>query len=441
MKQNNGYKNSGIEWLGDVPEHWKVQRIKDVVEFNPSTKSEKISADELVTILPMNCISEDGKILEEIFQPFNETDKGLTYFRNGDVIFAKITPCMENGKGAFIDSLKTQFALGSTEFFVLRPSTKIDGKFLFYFTWNTEYRKLAVLSMRGAAGQQRVPSEFIKQSRISFPPRTEQTTIANYLDKSIVDIDGVIKIKNEQLSILENYKRSVIHETVTKGLNKSADLVESNIDWIGKYPKHWKVERLKFVLDKIGSGVTPKGGASVYQDSGVPLIRSQNVLNDRLDFSDIAFISEKIHADMANSKVQSGDVLLNITGASIGRCYYYDSTAEANVNQHVCILRPNSKIQTHFLYHLLISEIGQSQIYQGFTGSSREGLNFEEIKSFYIPLPPTNEQSILTKRLDLILVQVNREKEAIEVQIEKLKEYRNALIHECVTGKRNVYGG
>ena len=104
-------------------------------------------------------------------------------------------------------------------------------------------------------------------------------------------------------------------------------------------------------------------------------------------------------------------------------------------------LRPNSKIQTHFLYHLLISEIGQSQIYQGFTGSSREGLNFEEIKSFYIPLPPTNEQSILTKRLDLILVQVNREKEAIEVQIEKLKEYRNALIHECVTGKRNVYGG
>jgi type I restriction enzyme S subunit len=208
-------KPSGIEWIGDVPEHWKVARLKDYIDFNPSSKPEDLKPDDVVTVLPMETISEDGEILRADLLPFEEVDKGLTVFKNGDVIFAKITPCMENGKGAFINSLKTKVAFGSTEFFVLRATSKSDGKFIYYITKNDEFRKLAVLSMRGAAGQQRVPSEFLKFSKFGFPKRREQKEIADYLDHFCNNISKVKNRIEQQIEKLKLYRKCLIHECIT----------------------------------------------------------------------------------------------------------------------------------------------------------------------------------------------------------------------------------
>ena len=118
------------------------------------------------------------------------------------------------------------------------------------------------------------------------------------------------------------------------------------------------------MTNKVGSGVTPKGGAEIYLEEGIPLIRSQNVYNDGFQLKDVAYISNDIHENMSGSKVVQGDVLLNITGGSIGRSYYVsDEFDEANVNQHVCIIRPNDHIITEFLHAFLISKIGQLQIH------------------------------------------------------------------------------
>ena len=139
---------------------------------------------------------------------------------------------------------------------------------------------------------------------------------------------------------------------------------DSGIDWLGEIPEHWEVKKLKYFVSKIGSGVTPKGGANIYQSSGIPFLRSQNIHFEGLMLDDIVYISTIIHNRMNNSKVNVNDVLLNITGASIGRCYFIDETLkEANVNQHVCIIRPDTNIiQTIFLYYILRSSLGQRQI-------------------------------------------------------------------------------
>lgn len=209
---------------------------------------------------------------------------------------------------------------------------------------------------------------------------------------------------------------------------------DSGIEWIGEVPSHWEVKRLKDLVTKIGSGVTPSGGASVYQLSGIPLLRSQNIHFDGLSLDDVAFISKETHDSMSNSKVSVGDVLLNITGASIGRAYFVeDWLIEANVNQHVCILRPNQNIQSKYLYFILRSNIGQEQISREQTGSGREGLNFEALKNFLIPYIEIAEQTAIASYLDRKTAEIDQLIADKKRLITLYEEEKTALINQAVT--------
>ena len=154
---------------------------------------------------------------------------------------------------------------------------------------------------------------------------------------------------------------------------------------------------------------------------------------------DVAYITQETHDDMGNSKVMSGDVLLNITGASIGRCYFTDDAlGEANVNQHVCIIRPTSSITTMFLYYLLRSDVGQKQIDIEQTGSGREGLNFESLKNFVLIVPEYTEQASIVTHIETECSRLDTIIDKFKLQIELFKEYRTTLISEVVTGKIDV---
>ncbi|TAL57385.1 MAG: restriction endonuclease, partial [Bacteroidetes bacterium] len=173
---------------------------------------------------------------------------------------------------------------------------------------------------------------------------------------------------------------------------------------------------------------------------GIPLLRSQNIYSEGLILDDVAYISEEVDEQMSNSRIQEGDVLLNITGASIGRCFYVPKNfGRGNVNQHVCILRPiQSKITTEYLYSFLISGIGQNLIDACQNGANREGLNFQQLKSFVIPLPEISEQEEILKHIQTETQRIDSTVSKIEKEIELMNEYRTALISEAVTGKIKV---
>ena len=154
----------------------------------------------------------------------------------------------------------------------------------------------------------------------------------------------------------------------------------------------WEQRKLSEITLKIGSGKTPLGGSSTYCDNGIPLIRSQNVNNDKVDLSDVVFIDEEIDESMANSRVYTGDVLLNITGASIGRSAVYKEEFKANVNQHVCIIRVGNGYLPEFVQLLLASQNGQKQIELNQAGGGREGLNFQQIGLMQFLFPNIEEQ-------------------------------------------------
>lgn len=192
--------------------------------------------------------------------------------------------------------------------------------------------------------------------------------------------------------------------------------------------------RVKDFTKKVGSGVTPKGGAEVYQDHGVPLFRSQNVTNDGFLLDDIAYISEDIDESMSGTRVKPNDVLLNITGASIGRCYYTPSDFErGNVNQHVCIIRPTKKIIAPYLYYNLISDIGQRQIDLTQTGSNREGLTKENICNFEFEVPPLDIQRRIVSYLDSHILSIDKRVSLLATKRNHYLRLKTAFINRAVT--------
>ena len=200
-------------------------------------------------------------------------------------------------------------------------------------------------------------------------------------------------------------------------------------------PNNWTSDILGNVTVKVGSGTTPKGGSRAYKTSGIPLIRSQNVLWGNLDLSDVAFIDENQHRKMRSSLVYKNDVLLNITGASIGRASL-SNLEEANVNQHVCIIRPTADLSPNFLKNYLLSYYGQKQIEQYQAGGNRQGLNFDQIKSFRIPLPPLAEQSKISEIFDTW----DRAISTTEKLVKASKQQKAALLQQLLTGKKRFSG-
>ena len=250
-------------------------------------------------------------------------------------------------------------------------------------------------------------------------PLAEQIRIATYLDASCAAIDAAVAAKKKQLEALIEMKKETLHRAFNHA--------------------EWPVERVKDLAIKIGSGVTPDGGSAGYLDEGIPLLRSQNVHFDGLRLDDVAFIAPETHREMRNSQLKPHDVLLNITGASIGRCSYVpDDFGEGNVNQHVCIIRPGHRLHYRFLAEYLSSPMGQGQIMSTFTGASRQGLSHKDLGLIRIPAPSIETQSEVVASLNTAEEQRSKLFSNIESQIATLIDYRKSLIHECVTGQRRI---
>jgi type I restriction enzyme S subunit len=211
---------------------------------------------------------------------------------------------------------------------------------------------------------------------------------------------------------------------------------DSGVDWLGEIPEHWEVKRLKWVVSQIGSGKTPKGGGQIYRNSGVIFLRSQNIHFDGLRLEDVVYIDDVIDKEMASTRVRPQDVLLNITGASLGRCSIVPSDfPAANVNQHVCIIRPIHKsIQPSFLLSAIASNTIQAQIFSSENGTSREGLTFSQIANLVLAVPSNlSEQQAIASFLDRETAKIDALIAKKERLIELLQEKRTAIISHALT--------
>ncbi|MGB9072251.1 MAG: restriction endonuclease subunit S, partial [Terriglobales bacterium] len=416
-------------WLDTVPADWPPSRIRNVAQLSPSYSDGAPTPDELCTVVPMELLSESGEIDASSQQAAEDISGGLTLFEPGDVLFAKITPCMENGKGAFVGALPTRYAFGSTEFHVLRPRHCVAGKFLYYYTFNPTYRAYAAENMSGAAGQKRVSSRFLKDTRLFLPPVSEQTRIAAYLDASCAAMDAAVAAKRQQLETLDTLRRTVIQECVTKGLDPKVQTAPG-IDWLPQIPKHWAVAKLKRHTQMIRGQFShrPRSDPAFY-GGPYPFIQTGSIsAADKF----ISEFTQTLNEDgLRISKLfPAGTVVMTITGAKIAEVAV--TSFEACFPDSIVGFVPDHRLVRDYLYYLLVAM--KPALLRAMVVTTQPNLNYVQIGGNYIPLPSVQEQELIVEQIEQRLDDIKKIRLSIEAQIDTLTAYRKSLIHECVTG-------
>lgn len=221
LDPNVQLKPSGIDWLGDVPEHWEVKKLKWIAQFNPSKSviAKNLKSDDRVVFLPMERVGTDGQIDVSEYKTVAEVWEGFTHFSRNDVVVAKITPCFENGKGAYLGNLPTEYGFGTTEFIVLRANQQINPEYLYLLTTLKKLRKLGADNMIGAAGQKRVPLEFLRHFVVPVPPVVEQRSILNSLSLETKRLAQIIDRTRREIDLISEYRTRLISDVVTGKLD------------------------------------------------------------------------------------------------------------------------------------------------------------------------------------------------------------------------------
>ena len=427
--------NSKIQRAPRAPDshNWQVCRIKDVARINPATR---IPKNQLVDFFPMDAIGVNGGLSHGLQKHSSEAN-GYSQFRTDDVLFAKVTPCFENEKSAIGQGLAVGVALATTEVIVLRSRLNITPAFLHYRIKGLDFAVGGKNEMKGSAGLKRVPEKFVSDFRFELPPLDDQCRIADWLDLQTTRIDKRRALLAKKRDLLSDLKTTIISEATSFGLDRTVATKFSGIDATGSIPQHWHIFRLKAMTSKIGSGKTPLGGSSVYSSSGTVFLRSQNIWDDGIRLNDVVYISDQIHHEMNATSVKPKDILLNITGASIGRSALVPvGFPAANVSQHVCIIRLRNKGVADYVALAMLSRLTKAQMAIDQIGAARDGLNFESIGQLPIPLPPTDdERRKIVDRVSNRVANINRQINLIDQLDDLLQQQRKAIIHEAVTGK------
>jgi len=430
------YKDSGVEWVGEIPENWNTSLLKrfsdnitDGSHFSPETVEEGRYYITVRDLTEKDIDFENAKKISET--DFESLRRNGCQPKVGDVILSK-----DGTIGKCIVVKNNDFVLLSS-LGLITPKYNLNPHYLRYYLISDDNISQMYSLIRGSA-LKRLTINLINNLMIIIPPYNHQMKIIHFLDKKTSEIDLTIEKDTRLIELFKEKRTALINHVVTKGLDPMVKMKDSGVEWIGEIPEDWNARKLKFFVSKIGSGVTPKGGASVYVEEGIALLRSQNIYFDGLRLKNVSYITEETNKTMLNSIVKNKDVLLNITGASIGRCTYFENQVDrANVNQHVCIIRPKT-IFYRFLNYVLMSDIGQDQIFSTQMGSSREGVNFEQIGNFVITYPPYEEQEAIANYLDKSTQRIDLTIQKIQEKINFLEEYKKSLIHHVVTGKVDV---
>ena len=409
----------------------KQIRLKNLCLLNPLPN--KKNKEKNGTFLPMEKVGS-GSFSLELSLPYEQMCSGYTSMQNNDVIRAIVTPCFENNKGTLLKDLENGFAFGSTEFMCLRPK-KINSKFLYYITASEDFKIYALKSMKGVGGLRRINSKFALTYTINNYPLSQQTTIANYLDHHTTKLDKEISLLEQKVEKLDEYKQALIYETVTKGLDKNVPMKDSGIEWIGMIPEHWEVKRVKD-FSQCYAGGTPETNKDEYWESGTNYwAASGNLKNGLINLDILKKITDLATKNSSTKKINPFTTLIAMTGATCGEVGYSDTTIYAN--QSVCAIK-NKKRNSNYKYIFYYFLSARKDVESLKLGGAQAGINGDDVKHIKIVFPNILEQQQIIEYLDEQCSKIDKKKELINKKVELLKEYKQSLIYEAVTGKIEV---
>jgi type I restriction enzyme S subunit len=407
------YKPSGIEWLGEIPEHWETKRLKYVSSI---TTGDKDTVDSI----------EDGEY--PFFVRSQTVERLDTYTYDGEAVLTA-------GDGVGVAKV-FHYINGKFDFhqrvYKFSDFKKVMGKYFYYYIKENFYKDVLKLSAKSTVDSLRLP--MIQNFMFAVPSIDEQLAIAAFLDRETERMDSLIAKKERQIELLQEKRSALISHVVTKGLDPSAKMKDSGIEWLGEIPANWEVKRLKHVGDAV-IGLTYEPSYVVDQGDGILVLRASNVSDGRIVFEDNVFVKTKIPERLI-TKV--GDILICSRSGSralIGKNAKIDrDSAGVTFGTFMTVFR---SVCTSYLFYVFNSTLFDYQS-GAFLTSTINQLTVGNLYSFEVPIPPLSEQSAIAHYLDLETTKIDTLIKKVQASIETLREYRTALISAAVTGKINV---
>jgi len=393
-----------------MPIEWTQRRLRFDVRLNPLKSELQLSDDTEVSFVPMDAVGELGGLRLEEERAIDEVYNGYTYFRDGDVVVSKITPCFENGKGALAIGLANGVGFGTTELHVMRPRETLHAGFLFYISIAHDFRCYGTAEMLGAGGQKRVPERFLKDWRAPLPPFETQKRIAAFLDEKTARIDALIARKRQLLERLAEKRQAIITQAVTKGLNPDAPMKDSGIDWLGQIPAHWKVVSLKrLVRMKSGDALT----SSEIEEVGPYPVYGGNGFRG--------------FTETYNTEGEL--IIIGRQGEHCGNIHRI--TGQTFVTEHSLRCFPEKPLNPKWLAALL--ELMKLREYS--VSAAQPGLSADRLGMLPTIHCPPEDQDAIAIKLEDEFERMGLVSTPIDISLARLSEYRSALITSAVTGQ------
>lgn len=416
MRRYESYKDSGVEWLGEVPSHWELKRLKQL--FVEKKHKQNLS---------LNCGSISfGKVIEKADDKVTEaTKRSYQEVLKGEFL---INPLNLN-----YDLISLRIALSeidvvvSAGYIVLKEKQIINKK---YFSYLLHRYDVAYMKLLGSGVRQTINYGHISDSILVIPPLSEQQKIAQFLDDKTAKIDRAVDLAEKQIALLKEHKQILIQNAVTRGLNPDVPLKDSGVEWIGQVPEHWDVQRSKFIFKKIERKVNEEDQIVTCFRDGQVTLRA----NRRTEGFTNAL---KEHGYQG---IRKGDLVIHAMDAFAGAIGISDSDGKATPVYSVCLPHNKQKIDVYFYAYYL-----RNLALSGFISSLAKGIRerstdfrYADFAELLLPIPPYLEQQKIADYLDKQTSKIDQVIALKTAHIEKLKEYKSVLINDVVTGKVRV---
>ena len=427
-------KPSGIDWIGDIPESWDVVRIKDIGTYrNGLTYApEDITEDDNGTLVLRSSNIQNGKISydDNVYVKCSVSPELMV--KKGDIIICSRNGSRELiGKNAIIENSGLPCSFGAF-MMVYRCSCP---RYMYYIL-NSEVFSYYLGTFLTSTINQLTGNNFGNMKIVFCKDHNEQKKIVDFLDKECAQIDSIAADLEKQIVLLQQYKKSLITETVTKGLDKSAPMKDSGVEWIGKIPEHWQKTRIKFEASIIGSGTTPDSGNSMYYDNG----EHSWIQSGDLYGKDYIYETEKQLTNLAILECHALNwytkdfVVVAMYGASVGNVAI--SKIDSFTNQACCVIKLNEKNDNRYLFYFL--KAAQEEMLLKAFGGTQPNISQIIIKNLNFLNVPLLEQIEIADFLDSKCDMINEMLKSKKDQYDILIKHKKSLIYEYVTGKKRV---
>lgn len=422
-------KDSGVEWIGEVPEQWILAKLKyNCSGFQNGSSQTQLNSD--ISNYPVTRIEtiSTGKIdFDKVGYVENINNNYL--LKKNDFLISNINSIANLGNNAIFDSDRPLYH--GMNLLKITPKF-VYPKFLYYYFNSGIFRTNMQILCKPAINQASVSASNIKNIKMPFPPLSEQQAIADYLDYKCAQIDNITATINEQIEVLKQYKKSVITEAVTKGLDPNVPMKDSGVEWIGQIPETWEVGRIKHYF-KMVNGATPTSTISEFWDGEIIWITPADMNDDGIIKTGKRNITNEGFQSCGTNLVPTGSIIIS-TRAPIGKINIAQNPLCTNQGCKSLVSRKNNK---YYYYYLISKKHILEFLGRGTTFLELSGF---DLNNFNIPVPSSSEQQAIANYLDNKCTKIDAVIADKQAQLETLATYKKSLIYEYVTGKKSVPG-